>query len=639
MAITENEILNGLSNAVDNSVPDIIGKILSECSNGRTKKDMNDQKNTIEKCAVKSKNYAHNGILKRIIAIAAAFVLIVSGVFVYGEFNKVSAAASTIELDVNPSIEINVSSDNKIISVIAKNADAEKILEGLDFEGATVDVAIYAIIGSLVEHGYINELHNSILVTVDNGDEGQRDAIEKHVVETIDSVLKSNSVEGAIIAQSACGNQTAKNAASQYGISVGKATFISNIIAKNPDLDFETLSTLSIHELNLLIQPSEEETDETGEIEKTEEPEETDDMYSLGTPSELSYIGAGNARKIAMENAGIDRQNDLDSFSAKLNCNDGKIVYNVKLIYNGTKYEYEIDALNGEILNSINSPAEDEQNNGNGNNGKSNNGNKNNDQTVPATGFENEKNNNGNGNGNGKQNSEDNKKELIDIEQAKAIAFEKAGIDSSADIDLKTDFNTENGVSRYEISFIYDGIEYDITVNAISGAVIKFRHEYCENKDTNAIATETEEKNNNGKDNSNGNNGNKNSNETALVTGSENEKNNNGKGNENSENEQSGKYIDIELAKNIAFKMAGILSETDTECSVNVCDETGACRRYELKFTANGCDYCVTVNAITGSVVKFDKKDNGNPSSTGSENDNISENNGNGNGNGKGKGN
>ena len=52
----------------------------------------------------------------------------------------------------------------------ALNADAQIILGDMDLKDAKLDVAMYAIIGSMLEHGYLNELANSVLVTVDSRD-------------------------------------------------------------------------------------------------------------------------------------------------------------------------------------------------------------------------------------------------------------------------------------------------------------------------------------------------------------------------------------------------------------------------------------------------------------------------------------
>lgn len=70
-------------------------------------------------------------------------------------------------MDVNPSIELKIDSNNRVIKVVANNADAETILQSMDITGSTLDTAVYAIIGSMTTHGYLTDATNSVLVSVD----------------------------------------------------------------------------------------------------------------------------------------------------------------------------------------------------------------------------------------------------------------------------------------------------------------------------------------------------------------------------------------------------------------------------------------------------------------------------------------
>ena len=53
-----------------------------------------------------------------------------------------------------------------MLSATPANADAVAILDGMDLTGAKVDVAMNAIVGSMLTNGYVDELANSILITV-----------------------------------------------------------------------------------------------------------------------------------------------------------------------------------------------------------------------------------------------------------------------------------------------------------------------------------------------------------------------------------------------------------------------------------------------------------------------------------------
>ena len=68
-----------------------------------------------------------------------------------------SVAASTIAIDVNPSIVLELNDEDKVIEVILNNEDASIILGEMDLINVDYNVAVNALIGSMVANGYINE--------------------------------------------------------------------------------------------------------------------------------------------------------------------------------------------------------------------------------------------------------------------------------------------------------------------------------------------------------------------------------------------------------------------------------------------------------------------------------------------------
>ena len=86
-----------------------------------------------------------------------------------------NAVTSIVCLDVNPSIQLTVNRNERVLSATPANADAQVILDGMDLTGAKVDAAMNAIVGSLLTNGYVDQLANSILITVED-DDAQRGA-------------------------------------------------------------------------------------------------------------------------------------------------------------------------------------------------------------------------------------------------------------------------------------------------------------------------------------------------------------------------------------------------------------------------------------------------------------------------------
>lgn len=87
-----------------------------------------------------------------LIAACLAVMLLGGGLF----YQRANAVASVVSLDVNPSIELKVNRSEKVLVCTPLNEDAKAILadmsNGADLKGAKLDVAVNAIVGSLVRN-------------------------------------------------------------------------------------------------------------------------------------------------------------------------------------------------------------------------------------------------------------------------------------------------------------------------------------------------------------------------------------------------------------------------------------------------------------------------------------------------------
>ena len=50
--------------------------------------------------------------------------------------------------------------NDKVLKAEPLNSDAEEILDNMDLEHVDVDIAVNALIGSMVRHGYLSDLDN-----------------------------------------------------------------------------------------------------------------------------------------------------------------------------------------------------------------------------------------------------------------------------------------------------------------------------------------------------------------------------------------------------------------------------------------------------------------------------------------------
>ena len=189
---------------------------------------------------------------RRWISLAAAclaVVLLVSGGLVFRQEN---AVASVVSLDVNPSIELNVNKREKVLSCRALNEDARKLLEdmngGADLEGVKLEVAVNAIVGSLVRSGYLSSISSAIMISVEDRDAARAEKLQRELMNAVDGILQTSQSQASVLTQTVTQDAALERQARENRISTGKAALINRIIAMNDRLSFEALATLSVSE-------------------------------------------------------------------------------------------------------------------------------------------------------------------------------------------------------------------------------------------------------------------------------------------------------------------------------------------------------------------------------------------------------
>ena len=422
--LTEEEIKARIKTAFAHVTPSATPPILSDSAS------ISEKGRTI----IMKKNNHRAKIIRRVAGIAAAFLLLCglgTGVLVY----QATAVNTTVILDVNPSVEITVNKNETVLAVTPLNPDGEVIVSDLDFKGSHVDVAVYALIGSMLDKGYITEVSNSILLSVNSRDEQTGASLRARLSDEINARLQNESFQGAILSQTVTEDQELKKLADTYGISVGKAKLIRQITLQNTTYVFEELVQLNINELNLLT--------ESGST-------RLEFVESVGTASDKDYIGAEAARAIAITHAGVNEA-EITKYESELDFEKGVMVYDIEFDCGGYEYDYDINAKTGEIIKSEKEHENKKQHSGDQANGES-------------------------GDGNAQVNGS-----YIGEDAALAAALAHAGISSDTSINgLKCELDREKGQVIYELEFVCGGYEYDYDVNAASGAVVKYEKERAE---------------------------------------------------------------------------------------------------------------------------------------------------------------
>ena len=401
----DKNIENMLRSAVSHAAPDARDAILSACDHEKGKVIYMEKK--------------RSSPLRGFAAVAAVLVLIIAGVFAVKNLGAPSdTLAAVVSLDVNPSIELNVDKDEKIISAKGLNDDGRRVLGDMELEGSSLEVAVNAVIGSMLKNGYLDDMANSILVSVSGVNGYDADKLRSTLADDVNRQLENCSVLSQNVSNA--DSDTVK-LADKYGITVGKAALIRQIVAADSRHSFEELAPLSINELNLIA-----------------DGKPLSGIASNGAAaSSKAYIGRDAAVDAALGHAGVTRS-EVRKLDVDLDYEHGSMVYEVEFKVGTAEYEYDIGAADGDII-----WYEIER-----------------DGTVEQGG------------------SAIDGKAAISADDAKAAALNHAGLTASQVTHLKAELDREGGKLVYEVEFKSGGHEYEYVIDASTGAVIKSEKEH-----------------------------------------------------------------------------------------------------------------------------------------------------------------
>ncbi len=267
--------------------------------------------------------------LRPVLAFAAALLVLLGSALGYRNF----ATFAVMDLDVNPSIELRFNSGWRVISASALNEDAKTVLGGMDLRGTTAEVAVNALVGSMLKNGYLTAENNSVLVSVDAPDEGGAQALIELAEKAAESAFEGR-LSGALVGQRIMPGEEARAMSALHQISRGKAQLIQTLIAQNPALSFDALSGLPVHALNLML---------------CSKPGAAELAVMSGTASTAGYIGSEAAIRLALRQHGLEA-GQPESVSCEMDYDFGRMVYEVEFVREHHEYEVTLDARDGRVL-------------------------------------------------------------------------------------------------------------------------------------------------------------------------------------------------------------------------------------------------------------------------------------------------
>ena len=391
-----------LAAAVEKTAPNDANGVLSRCE---------ERKGTV--IPMTTKKTTKRRWTSLIAACLAVMLLGGGGLF----YQRANAVASVVSLDVNPSIELKVNRSEKVLACTPLNEDAKAILadmgNGADLKGAKLDVAVNAIVGSLVRNGYLNSISSAIMISVEDKDTARAEKLQRELTSTVDGVLQTSESRASVLTQTLTQDAGLTQQARENSISTGKAALVNRVLAINPSLKFDALAKLSVEELK--------------------------DLAEAGAPA--MPIGKDAAAYAAEQYAGTTA---LDSVTAEVDSelDESPAHYEVELHTAWGEFEYLVDAYTGKVfsgqkdlLAAVSTPNATTK------------------PTAPSDGAD------------------------IGHAKAKSIALNHAGLSENQAYDMDIELDDEDGTLVYEVEFKSGGMEYSYETNAATGAILKHETE------------------------------------------------------------------------------------------------------------------------------------------------------------------
>ena len=405
--MTNEQMERRLAGALDKTAPDDVNGVLSRCD---------ERKGTVILMATKKTRKKQWTTLAA--ACLALALLCGGGIF----YQQAHAVASVVSLDVNPSIELKVSKDEKVLACTPLNEDAKAILadmgSGADLKGAKLDVAVNAIVGSLVRNGYLNSISSAIMISVEDNDTARAEKLQRELTSTVDGVLQSSEARASVLTQTLTQDAGLEQQARENSISTGKAALVNRVLALNSALKFDALAKLSVEELK--------------------------DMAEAGAPA--MPIGRDAARTAAEQYAGTTA---LNSVTAEVDpeLDESPAHYEVELHTAWGEFEYRVDAYTGKVLSG--------------------------QKDLPGTAP-------GQGDVSRPSDSKNTPSGDIGYAKARSIALSHAGVSENKAYDMNIELDDEDGRVVCEVEFKSGNMEYDYEIDASSGAILKHETELAD---------------------------------------------------------------------------------------------------------------------------------------------------------------
>ncbi len=212
---------------------------------------------------------------------AAAAVILLCAVPYYSLFLRTYA---TVYVDLNPSISLSINSRERVTSVKANNTDGEIVIQDLDLKNTDINTAVNALLGSLIRHGYIDEAHNMLLLSLECENREYGNILKERLSKDMNAYLDTYVGKGIVLKQEVDSDDDLEDFAEDYGITIGKAKLVLSALLDHPEWNAQELAGMPISDLARLLhdngidlKPYSEEAEEY--LDSLDDLDDHDDRY------------------------------------------------------------------------------------------------------------------------------------------------------------------------------------------------------------------------------------------------------------------------------------------------------------------------------------------------------------------------
>ncbi len=268
-----------------------------------------------------------------------------------------TASATSVYIDVNPSIEFSLDEDANVLSATAINKDGEEVLNGIDLKKEEFGTMIKTVLHEMYQSGYIQSDSTTVLLSVEGS---VSDNFVRGMVGSVNEAFRKSGKKCAVIAQRIAPGEDVIKDAKDKGVSVGKYSLVRKLIDKGavaPDVNddrnlfgdpISELCNMPIKDLSLMYSTY-------ANYAAGENPFSGDVVYKSDDFNFSGYCAVNNALTNVLSREGKTQEDVLSKriyAIAEFRGGTPVMYYYVYIKYESSpniEHFYKIDALSGTI--------------------------------------------------------------------------------------------------------------------------------------------------------------------------------------------------------------------------------------------------------------------------------------------------